>query len=128
MFVDIALAHTGDVVCIKFFEAKITKDDWGVFESCFRKLFNDIKKFSLIFDTTEANIYAPKWIKKFVDLMLELTPETQEHVTQFIAVVNNDIVRKMVKQLVKLNQSEREVIFVKTTQQAMQRVTPIVPR
>ena len=120
MFADISLAHTGNVVCIKFFDSKITKHDWGVFETCFRKLFIDIKKFALLFDTTDAMIYPPKWIKKFVDFMLELTPETQEHVTQFIVIVKNDMIRKLVKQLVKLNQIEREVIFVKTSQEAMQ--------
>ena len=119
MFADISLAHTGDIVCVKLFDTKITKDDWSVFEACFRKLFVDIKKFALIFDTTEGSVYPPKWIKKFVELMLELTPETQEHVTKFLVVIKSDAIRKMIKQIVKLNQSEREVIFYKSMQEAL---------
>ena len=118
MFVDLSLASTGDVVRMKLFDHKINEHDWGVFETCFRKLFVDIDKFTLIVDTQDATIYAPRWIKKFVDLMLELTPETNEHVLQFIIIVTNDLIRTMIKQIVKMNQSERNVRFVKTTQQA----------
>ena len=120
MFVDLSLAKTGDMVYMKLFDQKIIEHDWGVFETCFRNLFIHTDKFALIIDTQDATIYAPRWIKKFVDLMLELTPETNEHVTQFVVIVTNDIIRTMIKQIVKLNQSERTVEFVKTYQDALQ--------
>ena len=100
------------------FDESPNKRDWGVFETQFRKLFVDIPKFTLIVDTTYASIYHPRWIKKFIDLMLELTPQTNEQVDRFIVIVQNDIIRKMIKQLIKLNQSEREVEFTKTTNDA----------
>ena len=121
MFVDLSLANTGDIVYMRLFDSKINNHDWGVFETLFRKLFVDVAKFSLVVDTTEATIYAPKWIKKFVGMMLELTPQTNDQVTQFIVIVNHDIIRKMIKQIVKLNQSERDVEFVKTPQEALKK-------
>ena len=122
MFVDLSLSHTGDVVYMNFFESYPTTYDWGIFEAQFRKLFVDIPKFTLIVDTSRASIYAPKWIKKFIDMMVELTPKTNEHVIRFIVIVQNDIIRKMIKQLMKLNQSERTVEFVKTTDEAIQEI------
>lgn len=119
MFVDLSLSHTGDVVYMNLFDEVPNKNDWGIFETRFRKLFIDIPKFTLIVDTTRASIYPPKWIKKFIDMMLELTPQTNEQVDRFIAIVHNDIIRKMIKQMMKLNQSERTVEFVKTTNDAI---------
>jgi hypothetical protein len=122
MFVDLSLSHTGNVVFMKLFGTPPNKQDWGVFEARFRKLFDDIPLFTLIVDTTDASIYPPKWIKKFIDMMLELTPQTNEHVDRFIAIVHNDLIRKMIKQMMKLNQSERTVEFVKTSGDAMHQI------
>ena len=118
MFVDLSLSKTGDIVYMRLFEEHPNKHNWGVFDKTFRNLFVTLGKFGLIIDTSDASIYSPKWIKKFVKLMIELTPETQEHVTDFVVVVTNDIVRKMVKTIVKANESERTVTFVKTSQEA----------
>ena len=120
MFVDLSLSHTGRIVYMKLFDESPNKCDWGVFEAQFRKLLVDIKRFGMIIDTSEAIIYAPKWIKKFVGLMLELTPEMNDQVTRFkIVVVQNNTIRNIIKQLIKLNQSERTIEFVESAQDAV---------
>ena len=123
MFVDLSLSHTGDIVYMNLFDESPTIHDWGVFETQFRKLFVDVQKFTLVVDTTRASIYPSRWVKKFVDMMMELTPQTNEQVDRFIAIVHNDIIRKIIKQLMKLNQSDREVEFVKTTNDAMSQLS-----
>ena len=118
MFVDLSLSYTGDIVYMNLFDESPNSHDWGVFETQFRKLFVDVQKFTLIVDTTNASIYPARWVKKFIDMMVELTPQTNEQVDRFIVIVQNDIIRKMIKQLIKLNQSEREIEFTKTTNDA----------
>ena len=123
MFVDLSLSHTGDVVCMRLFDKKINDHDWGVFKACYLKMLKDVPKFAFIIDTTDASIYAPRWIKKFVKLMVDTTPQTRQCISQFVVVVDNDTIRKMINTIVKMNESERNVWFVKTTQQALEDLT-----